>query len=343
MNASELARAVGGRYEGGADPEITGAAPLDRAGPSDITLLASARYAGEAEATRAGVVLVTPDLADRLPADHPRIILSDPHRALAELLPLLYPARPHEPGVHPTALLEAGVELGEEVSVGPYAVIGAGARIGDRASIGAHCVVGRLCRVGPGAYLHPHVTLYDGVTVGARTILHTGVRAGVDGFGYSHRGGRHVKVPQVGRCEIGDDVEIGANSCIDRGSIGSTVIGSGSKIDNLVHIGHNVRLGEHCIVVAQVGIAGSTTVGRYVTLGGQAGIPGHLKIGDGATVAAQAGVFGDVPAGETVSGYPARPHREALRAQAGLFRLPELMKRLRALERAVMGKNAPDA
>jgi UDP-3-O-[3-hydroxymyristoyl] glucosamine N-acyltransferase len=184
--------------------------------------------------------------------------------------------------------------------------------------------------------------LYDGVTVGARSVLHAGVRAGVDGFGYAHREGRHVKVPQIGLCSIGADVEIGANSCIDRGSIGSTVIGDGCKIDNLVHIAHNVQLGEHCIVIAQVGIAGSTRAGRYVTLGGQAGINGHIHIGDGATIAGQSGVFGDVAPGETVSGYPARPHRESLRAQAGLFRLPELMKRLRALERAVLGKDSAD-
>jgi UDP-3-O-[3-hydroxymyristoyl] glucosamine N-acyltransferase len=221
-------------------------------------------------------------------------------------------------------------------------VVVAGTRIGDGAFIGAGAVIGRLCRIDANAYLHPGVTLYDGVTVGARSVLHAGVRAGVDGFGYSHQDGRHVKVPQVGRCVIGADVEIGANTCIDRGSIGSTVIGDGCKIDNLVHIAHNVRLGEHCIVVAQVGMAGSTSAGRYVTFGGQAGINGHISIGDGATIAAQAGVFGDVPAGETVSGYPARPHREALRAQAGLFRLPDLMARLRRLERAVTGKDSAE-
>jgi UDP-3-O-[3-hydroxymyristoyl] glucosamine N-acyltransferase len=164
----------------------------------------------------------------------------------------------------------------------------------------------------------------------------------VDGFGYSHRGGKHLKVPQVGRCEIGDDVEIGANTTIDRGSIGSTVIGNGCKIDNLVHIAHNVRIGEHSIIVAQVGIAGSTRIGRYVTLGGQAGLPGHITVGDGATVAAQAGVFGDVPAGATVSGYPARPHREALRMQGALARFPRLIQRLRALERVVFGEKRPD-
>ena len=340
MKASAVARAVNGRFEGGTDPELTGAAPLDHATPTDLTLLSSPRYAADAAATAAGAVLVTEDLVQRLRPDQPRIIVGDVHRALSTLLPLMYPQSRPTAGVHPTAVLERGVSIGSNVTIGAHAVVGEGTRIGDGVVLGHHVAIGRLCRIDADAYLHAHVTLYDGVAVGARSILHAGVRAGVDGFGYSHSDGSHVKVPQVGRCDIGADVEIGANSCIDRGSIGSTVIGNGCKIDNLVHIGHNVRLGEHCIVVAQTGIAGSTSAGKYVTFGGQSGINGHITIGDGATVAAQAGVFGDVPAGMTVSGYPARPHKESLRAQAGVFRLPELMKRLRALERAVLGRNA---
>lgn len=343
MKASEIARAVDGTLEGDTDPDITGAAPLDRAGTSDLTLLASSRYAAEAAQTGAGAALVTAELADRLPAGTTRILVSDVHAALASLLPLLYPPAQPTPTIHPTAVIEPGASLGEGVSVGAHAVVGGGSRVEDGAVIAANVTIGRLCRIGAGAYLHPHVVLYDGVSVGARSILHAGVRAGVDGFGYTHREGVHVKVPQVGRCEIGADVEIGANTCIDRGSIGSTVIGDGCKIDNLVHIGHNVRLGAHSIVVAQVGISGSTRIGRYVTLGGQAGINGHISIGDGATIAAQSGVFGDVEPGATVSGYPARPHGEALRAQAGLFRLPGLMKRLRALERAVLRNGTPES
>ena len=342
MKATEIARAVSGRFEGGADPDLTGAAPLDRAASSELALLTSRRYLLEAVDSAAGAVLVTRELAPRLPADRPRIIVDDPHYALTILLPLLYPAVEPVPGVHPTAVLEDGVELGGGVTIGPQVVVGAGSWIGARAVLAAHVTIGRHCRVGPEAYLHPHVTLYDGVTVGARSILHAGVRAGVDGFGYSHRDGRHVKVPQVGRCEIGADVEIGANCTIDRGSIGSTVIGDGCKLDNLVHVGHNVRIGEHCIIVAQTGIAGSTRIGKYVAFGGQAGINGHIRIGDGATIAAQAGVFGDVPPGVMVSGYPARPHREALKGQAAVARLPRLLKRLRALERAVFGTEAPD-
>jgi UDP-3-O-[3-hydroxymyristoyl] glucosamine N-acyltransferase len=342
VKASAIAQAVDGHFEGGSDPELTGAAPLDHAAPTDLTLLASPRYAADAATTAAGAILVTEDLSGHVRDGLPRITVKDVHAALAVVLPLLYPAAPAQPGVHPTAMLEPGVSLGAGATIGAYAVVGAGTRIGERAVIGAHVAIGRLCRIDAEAYLHPHVTLYDGVTVGARSILHSGVRAGVDGFGYSHRDGRHIKVQQVGRCTIGADVEIGANTCIDRGSIGSTMIGDGCKIDNLVHIAHNVQLGAHCIVVAQVGIAGSARAGRYVTFGGQAGINGHIVIGDGATIAGQAGVFGDVEPGETVSGYPARPHREALRAQAALFRLPDVVRRLRVLERAEPGRDSTE-
>lgn len=342
MKASEIAKLVGGTLEGGADPDITGVAPLERAGPKELSFLAHPRYASYLGRSAAGAVLVAEALADRADGPRVRIVVNDVHRALATVLFRLYPEPELEPGIHPTAVVDGEAVLGQDVVVGPYAVIGRGARIGDRVRIGAHVVVGERCTVGDDVVLHPHVTLYPGVRVGPRSILHSGVRAGVDGFGYVPWDGANRKVPQVGECVIGADVEIGANTTIDRGSIGVTEIGDGVKIDNLVHVAHNVRIGEHSIVVAQVGIAGSTTVGRCVTLAGQAGIPGHVTIGDGATVAAQAGVFGDVPAGAVYSGYPARPHKEALKAQAALFRLPSVMKRIRALERALFGQEMKD-
>lgn len=334
LRASEIAELVGGELEG-ADAELDAVAPLDRAGPSDLAFLADARYLAYLPASSAGTILIVKSLADRAETERSRIVVNDAHRALATVLPHLYPEGERAaPGVHPTAVVGAS-RLGEDVEIGPYAVIGDGARLGDRVRIGAHVVVGDGCELGDDVTLHPHATLYPGVRVGARSVLHSGVRVGVDGFGYVVVGGGQRKIPQVGGCVIGEDVEVGANTTIDRGSVGATEIGDGVKIDNLVQLGHNVRVGEHSVIVAQVGIAGSTTVGRGVTLAGQAGLAGHIEIGDGATIAAQAGVFGDVPAGEVYSGYPARPHREALRAQAGIFRLSKLTRRMRALERAL--------
>lgn len=335
MRASELAELLDAELEGGADPEITGAAPLEHAGPSDLTFVAQARYLPRLTECRAGLFLVAEALVDRAQdalADRPRVVTGDVHAALAVLLPALYPEPRPVPGLHPTAVVHEGADVGVDVVVGPHAVIGAGARLGDRARVGAHVVVGEGCQVAEDVVLHPHVTLYPRTRIGARSILHAGVRVGVDGFGYAPVGGVPTKVPQVGGCVVGADVEIGANTTVDRGSLGVTEIGDHVKIDNLVHIAHNVRIGAGSIVVAQVGVAGSTRIGRGVTVAGQAGIGGHAEIGDGATVAARAGVFGDVPPGETWSGYPARPHREAMRREGAVSRLPELRKRVRELE-----------
>jgi UDP-3-O-[3-hydroxymyristoyl] glucosamine N-acyltransferase len=259
------------------------------------------------------------------------VLVSNPHEAMLALLPVLYRAPARVPGVHATAVLGRGVRLGADVTVGPYAVVGDGATLGDRAWVESHVVVGAGVTVGEDARLYPGATLYPGTSVGRRTIVHAGVRLGSDGFGYVYRDGAHQKIPHVGRCVIEDDVEIGANTTIDRGSVDDTVVGAGTKIDNLVHLGHNVHVGRLCLIMAQVGVAGSTHIDDGAILAGQAGVGGHVTIGSRARIGGQAGVFGDVPAGETWSGYPARPHREALRAQAALFKLPSLLRRIERL------------
>lgn len=335
FTVGDLAAHVGGEVEGDAALEIRGVAPLESAGPRELSLVANPRYLRYLEASRAAAVLVPHALAAQVSGPATQIRVADVHAALATLLPLLYPEPQRTPGVHPTAVLEPDVVLGSDVTISPYAVLGRGAEVGDRARVGAHAVVGAGCRIGADSVLHPHVTLYPGAQVGARCILHSGVRLGTDGFGFVYADGAHRKVPQVGGCRLGDDVEVGANTTIDRGSIGDTVIGDGTKIDNLVHLGHNVRVGRHAIIIAQVGVSGSTTIGDGAVVAGQAGVGGHLSIGAGARVGAQAGVTADVAPGETVSGYPARPHAEALRTQANVFRLPELLRRVRRIEQTL--------
>jgi UDP-3-O-[3-hydroxymyristoyl] glucosamine N-acyltransferase len=211
--------------------------------------------------------------------------------------------------------------------------VGSGAKLGDRVCVGANSVIGERCELGADTEIKELVCLYPDTVVGARCIIHSGAQVGVDGFGYVFQKDRHRKIPQVGRCVLEDEVEIGANTCIDRGSVGETRIGAGTKIDNLVHIAHNVSIGRGCIIVAQVGIAGSTTVGDGVAMAGQVGIIGHLNIGDGARVAAQSGVSHDIPAGETWFGYPARERSQVMRASAAFLKLPELIRRVGRIEK----------
>jgi UDP-3-O-[3-hydroxymyristoyl] glucosamine N-acyltransferase len=331
ITAEAISALISGELIGDGKVAVSGVASLDRACETDLSILSSAKYAPMLAGTRAGVVLVDPEFRDIAGKPPARIIVKQPLEKLLSLLPRLYPEKSQVPGVAATARIGRGVVLGERISIGEYAVIGAGARLADGVTVGAHCVVGEGVSLGERARLWPGVTVYAGATVGARTIVHSGARIGSDGFGYVFREGAHTKIPHVGRCIIGDDVEIGANSTIDRGSIDDTVIGNGTKIDNLVQIGHNVRIGERCLVIAQAGIAGSATIGDGAIVGGQAGIAGHITIGAGARVAGQAGAFGNIPAGESWSGYPARPHRESLRASAALFKLAGMMRRLEKL------------
>ncbi len=336
LTAGEIAELTGGRLVGDATRAIHAVAPLDRAGEGELSFLATPKYARLFATSRAGLTLVTPGLAEA-PGPAERVIVADPHDALLALLPRLYAQPARAPGVHPTAQLGRGVTLAPDATVEAYAVIGEGVHLGPRSWVGTQVVIGAGVAIGADVRLFPHVTLYSGTTLGDRVAIHAGARIGSDGFGYVFADGMHAKMPQVGRCVIEDDVEIGANTTIDRGSVDDTVIGAGTKIDNLVHIAHNVRVGRVCLLMAQVGIAGSTRIEDGCILAGQVGVQGHQTIGAGATIAGQAGVFGNVPAGAKWSGYPARPHVEALRAQAALLKLPKL---IRGLERLLDGKPA---
>lgn len=335
LTASDIAALVGGELRGDGVARVRAVAPIDRATEGDVTFLASARYARLLAEPRASapVLLVSPELADAPGITAARIVVAKPQEAMLELLPRLYrpPARESGGGVDATAKIGRGARIGRGVWLGPYVVIGPNAAIGDEARLDAHVVVGDGVQIGSQAHLYPHVTIYSGSTLGDRVVIHSGARIGSDGFGYVFRDGVHAKIPHVGRCIVENDVEIGANTTIDRGSIDDTVIGAGTKIDNLVQIGHNCRVGRLTLIMAQVGLAGSTHVGDGCILAGQAGLAGHITIGDRARLGAQAGVFGDVPAGETWSGYPARPHAESLRAHAALFKLSSLMKRIEKL------------
>lgn len=339
LRLADVAAAVGGRVVGDPDKLLSGIAPLDRAQEGDISFLAAAKYVKELATSAAGAVLVTPELAGSPGRCADRIVVARPHEAMLALLPHFHPAPvPPFSGVHPSAVVAPDAELGPDSCVEAFAVIGAGAKIGKGSWIGPHCVVNAGVVVGPASRLVSQVTLYPGVTIGARTVLHAGVRIGSDGFGYVFQDGAHQKIPHVGTCVIGNDVEIGANSTVDRGSLDATEIGDGSKLDNLVHVGHNVRIGRLCLLMAGVAIAGSVRIGDGVVMAGQVGIGGHVTIGDKATLAARAGVISDVPAGETWGGFPARPHKDVMRGYAALRKLPDLMKEISRLT-----KREPDA
>lgn len=335
LTLEQVAALVGGRIAGPPGPLVHGVAAVDEAGPDQMGLLSIKRYVRFVESSRAGSFLVARDLEQALPEGAPRVVVTQPNRALSLLLEHFHRASPGDPTIHPTAVLGRGVLLGARVRIDPYAVLEDHVSVGDGARIGAHCVLGAGTAVGEGCTLHPHVVVYPGSVLGSRVVLHAGVRVGSDGFGYTPVDGVNVKVPQVGRAIIADDVEVGANTTIDRGSLGDTVVGEGVKIDNLVQIAHNVKVGAASLVAALVGIAGSTRIGRGAWLGGRASAINHLEIGDGARVTFGSTVTRDVPARETVSGYPARPHREELRRQAQLARLGKLFERLRRVEEAM--------
>lgn len=331
ITAAAIAELIGGELEGDGKVIVTGVAPLDRAEDCHLSILASAKYAPMLAGSKAGVVLIDPQFRESPGRPRARILVSQPLEKLLSVLPKLYAEHRPAAAIASTARVGRRVSLGRDVSIGDHAVLESDVRLGDGVIVGPNCVVGAGASIGSGSRLWPAVTVYAGAIIGSRVNVHAGARIGCDGFGYVFGQGAHQKIPHVGGCIIGDDVEIGANTAIDRGSIDDTVIGKGTKIDNLVHIAHNVRIGERCLVMAQVGIAGSAIIEDDCIIAGQAGLGGHITIGKGARIAGQAGVFGDVPAGESWSGYPARPHRESLRASGALFKLAGMMRSLEKL------------
>ncbi len=336
VTAGDIARLTGGRLVGSPDVRVRSIAPLERAGPGDLSFLAARRYLQQFQRSRAAVTLCSTAFAEEPSGPRCRIVVPDAHAALVTIIPLLYPAALAPPGVHPTAVIGRGTIWEDPVGIAPHVVLGDNVRLGRNVRLAAGCVLADGVTVGDDVQLFPHVVCYSGTVIGNRVIVHAGARLGADGFGYVPDGaaegrGAPRKIPQIGRCIIGDDVEIGANTTIDRGSVDDTVIGAGTKIDNLVQIGHNVHIGARCILAGQAGVAGSTHIGDDVYLGGQAGVSSHVEVGDGARILVQGGVIGSVESDATVSGYPARDHREFLRAQGVLYRLARIVDRLESL------------
>lgn len=334
VTLEELARILGGRLDGPAPgPDISGIASIPEAGPGQITFLAGVKnvqkHLEELGVSRASAVIAA-DQAGPLPL--PAIRFPAPYQGFLAALTFFHPAEPLVPGIHPTAFVHEEAAVDPAAMIGPLAVVEAGAVIGPRARLDAQVFVGRGAHVGARSRLYPQVVLREGCTVGEDSIVHSGTVLGSDGFGYHSTAAGHDKIPQVGIVEIGNRVEIGANVTIDRATMGKTRVGDGTKIDNLVHLAHNVQVGRDCIIVAQVGVSGSTVLEDRVTLAGQAGTVGHVTVGRGTTVAARGVVTQDVPPGQLVSGFPLKPHAEEKRIMTAMRKLPELIRTVRHLE-----------
>jgi len=314
---SEIVSFVTGRYDGPADVTITGVAPLADAQEGQISFLSNPKYAPQLEATRASAVLVANDVA----GESPRLIrVENPYHAMARVVARFFDQKPMPRGISPHASIASSARLGRNVAIGAFTSIGEQVVIGDNVTIFPNVTIEDGVTIDDGTLIHPQVSVYYGCRIGRRCVIHSGAVIGSDGYGFATAGGRHHKIPQIGIVRIEDDVEVGAGTTIDRATLGETVIGEGTKIDNLVQIGHNVKIGKHCFLVAQVGIAGSTELGDYVAVAGQSGFAGHLKIGHRVQVAAKSAVLEDVPDDTKVMGIPAVPFREFARREAAMRR-----------------------
>ena len=330
FTATEIAKHLDGEVVGNGQTPLNSFASAETAQSGDLTFAENEDYFALAEKSTASAIIVSGGFKA---ANKVLIRVADARVAFAKVLALFFPEPVVRPGIHPSAVIARSAQVDPTASIGPNCVIGERTRIGAGAGLHAGNVVGDDCRLGDGVVLFPNVTLYPRTELGRNVRVHSGTVIGSDGFGYVLDAGAHRKIPQIGNVVIGDEVEIGANVTIDRGALGSTIIGKGTKIDNLVQIAHNVQVGEHCLIISQVGIAGSTQLGNNVVLAGQVGLAGHLKIGDGAVVAAQSGVRKNIPAGERWMGTFAQPDMEAKRQFLAFRQLPELLKRVTALEK----------
>jgi UDP-3-O-[3-hydroxymyristoyl] glucosamine N-acyltransferase len=332
MKLSELVRHIEGSFDGDGSMEIRGVAGIREAGSGDVSFIANPRYAPDAASTEASAVIVSDDWSTECPATLIRV--KNPDAAFAKAAALFYvPVPLPAVGVHPSTVVAKDVELGEGVSIGPLCVIESGSKIGAGTVISAQCYIGFRSVIGEKSFLYPQVSIREFVKIGNRTIIHNGTVIGSDGFGYSVDGeGVRTKIPQIGTVQIGDDVEIGANVTVDRARFGKTKIGNGVKIDNLVQIAHNVVIGDHAVIVAQVAIAGSTSIGDKTILAGQCGVAGHLKIGSGVIVGGGSGVTKDIPDGSHVMGMPAIPAAKMKRNHASIMLLPKMKERIAALD-----------
>jgi UDP-3-O-[3-hydroxymyristoyl] glucosamine N-acyltransferase len=333
MLVRELAELLGATWEGDGDREVRRVSPLETAGPADLTFASNLRAAKSAATSNAGCVLVPLSFAN--PHGLTVIRVPDPRGAVAQIIPRLHPKRRAARRIHPTAVIGAGTQLGDLVAIGPYAVIGEGCRIGSGTTIGAGTTIADEVDIGEGCTIHPRVTIYSDVSVGSRVVLHSGVVLGADGFGFVPRNGVWENFPQIGRVEIGDDVEIGANSCVDRAALGVTSVGKGTKLDNMVHIGHNCCVGRHVVIAAQTGLAGGVTIGDYAVIGGQVGIGDKAHIESQSVLGSGCGVLTSkiIRSGQTVWGTPARPLKEYLEQLAVLSKLPEMRREWREIKR----------
>jgi UDP-3-O-[3-hydroxymyristoyl] glucosamine N-acyltransferase len=333
MNLGELASRLGAELRGDATIQITGVRGIEEAGATEITFVANPRYAALARTTRAAAVIVEPDFQE-IPAATLRI--SNPYHAFSRALGLFYSPPAYPAGIHPTTVIDPSAVIAEGAHIGPYAVIGPDVRIGPHATILAHVVIYPGVQIGSHFFAHAHSVVRENCTLGDNVTLENGAIVGADGFGFSkNESGHWEKIPQSGPVRIGSRVDVQANATIDRATVGATEIGDGSKIDNLVQIGHGSRVGENTLVCAQTGLAGSSVIGNNVILAGQVGVAGHCTVGDGVILTAQSAVSHDVPPGKMISGSPGFDNRTWLRAAAIFQRLPELVKRLTSLETRV--------